>query len=87
MKPMMHKRARLLDLRDRFGDALELRVSLDHFSARHHEEERGIGTFAIAMAGLKWLSDEGFKIAVAGRTRWGEPQETERAGYARGFRP
>ncbi|EKV29142.1 Radical SAM domain protein [Caenispirillum salinarum AK4] len=82
MKPMTHKRADLLDLRDRFGDALELRVSLDHFSALHHEEERGPGTFATAMDGLKWLSDEGFSIAVAGRTRWGEPLEAERAGYA-----
>ncbi|WP_404380382.1 radical SAM protein [Caenispirillum salinarum] len=82
MKPMTHKRADLLDLRDRFGDALELRVSLDHFTARHHEEERGPGTFAIALEGLKWLSDEGFSVAVAGRTRWGEPLEAERAGYA-----
>lgn len=69
-------------MRDRFGDALEIRVSLDHFTAHHHEEERGPGTFATAMNGLKWLSDEGFSIAVAGRTRWNEPLEAERAGYA-----
>jgi uncharacterized Fe-S cluster-containing radical SAM superfamily protein len=86
MKPLDHKRDALLDLRDRFGEALDIRVSLDHFTAEHHDEERGEGAFAIALKGLKWLSRNGFSVAVAGRTRWNEPLEAEREGYADLFR-
>lgn len=82
MKPMTHRRDGLRALKARFGDRLTLRVSLDHFTAAHHEEERGPGTFDTAVEGLRWLSAEGFSIAVAGRTRWGEPMAAERAGYA-----
>lgn len=82
MKPMTHRRADLLRLRDRFGGRLEIRVSLDHYTAAHHDSERGRGSFALALNGLRWLAAEGFTAAVAGRTRWGEPVEAERAGYA-----
>jgi hypothetical protein len=82
MKPMAHKKAALLDLRARYGDALVLRVSLDHYTAARHEEERGPGTWAPTLDGLKWLSDNGFAPRVAGRTRWGEGEASLRAGYA-----
>ncbi len=32
--------------------------------------------------GLRWLSRSGFGVNVAGRTRWGEDEETLRAGFA-----
>ena len=32
--------------------------------------------------GLRWLSDSGFRIHIAGRTRWGEDEATLRAGFA-----
>ncbi len=82
MKPMDRHRAALLALRDRFGDRLGIRVSLDHYTAARHEFERGAGTWAPTLAGLRWLASEGFAPAIAGRTRWGEDEARLRAGYA-----
>jgi uncharacterized Fe-S cluster-containing radical SAM superfamily protein len=85
MKPMARRKADLLALNARHGGRLSLRVSLDHYAAALHERERGSGSFAPALAGLKWLSDNGFAVAVAGRTYWGESQAALRAGFARLF--
>ena len=84
MQPMMRPRVRegLLALRDQFGDRLTMRVSLDHYDAPHHEEERGSGSFDLAVKGLRWLSENKFKLALAGRTVWGEEEPISRAGYA-----
>ena len=56
--------------------------------ARHrdgHEGERGPGSWELGLAGLKWLSGNGFSIAVAGRLLPGEGMAEARAGYARLF--
>jgi uncharacterized Fe-S cluster-containing radical SAM superfamily protein len=83
MKPMQHRKEDLLALKARHGDALTLRVSLDHYTPENHEAVRGPRTWAPTMAGLRWLAHRGFRIAVAGRTRWDESAEAARAGYAR----
>jgi uncharacterized radical SAM superfamily Fe-S cluster-containing enzyme len=85
MKPMQRHKQKLAELRRRFGDNLVIRVSLDHFTAERHEDERGVGTFAPTLDGLVWLARNGFNIAVAGRTMWGEDEAAERAGYAHLF--
>lgn len=85
MRPMQRSKARLLEVKSRYGDRLRLRVSLDHFMRERHEEERGPGTFKPTLDGLIWLAANGFKVAVAGRTMWGDDLKTERAGYARLF--
>lgn len=84
MRPMMRKpvKAGLLDLRERFGDKLTLRISVDHHSAALHDEERGAGSFARTIEGMEWLRDNGFRMAVAGRTVWGESEAEARTGYA-----
>lgn len=84
MQPMQRPRIRagLCALRERFGDRLTLRVSLDHYSRDLHETERGPRTWERALAGLDWLSREGFSVAIAGRTCWDEDEATARAGYA-----
>ncbi|GLK70644.1 radical SAM protein [Ancylobacter dichloromethanicus] len=83
MRPMQRHKSALLRLARQYGAALTLRVSLDHYTGRRHEEERGPGTFAITLAGLKWLGRNGIHTTLAGRTMWGEDQEAERAGYGR----
>src|SRR5262249_54671369 len=85
MRPMQRHKAKLLDLNRRHGDKLVIRVSLDHYTAERHEDERGPGTFAPTRDGLIWLAAHGFNVAVAGRTMWGEDDAAERAGYARLF--
>ena len=85
MKPMRRWSRHLIDLRERYDCRLKIRVSLDHYTAGRHEEERGIDTFAPTKDGLIWLTSNGFNIAIAGRAMWGEDQAAQRAGYARLF--
>ncbi len=84
MRPMMRKAMRdgLLDLNQAFGDKLTLRISVDHFRPELHDQERGTGSFDKTLAGMIWLRDHGFKMAVAGRTLWGDSEADSRAGYA-----
>ena len=84
MQPMLRPRIRdgLLSLRAKHGDRLTIRVSLDHYTETLHEEERGPGTFAKTLEGIDWLARHGIKLALAGRTCWGESEDDARAGYA-----
>ena len=84
MTPMMRKsvRAGLLDLLARYGDRLTLRVSLDHYTAAKHDEERGAGSFDKSLEGLNWLNENGFRFAIAGRSLWDETQEDTLSGFA-----
>ncbi|MCU0882052.1 MAG: hypothetical protein MUF14_05220 [Hyphomonadaceae bacterium] len=59
-----------------------LRVSLDHYSSARHDEERGAGGFEKTCCGLDWLAANGFAVAIAGRTCWGENEADSRAGFA-----
>jgi uncharacterized Fe-S cluster-containing radical SAM superfamily protein len=83
MKPMWNARAALSALRARHGDALRLRVSLDHHAPAGHEAERGPGSWDKALEGLRWLIQEGFSVGVAGRALGGEDEEAADAGYRR----
>ncbi len=84
MQPMLRPRVRagLLALRDNFRERLTLRVSLDHYTKERHEEERGPDTFDKTVEGIDWLAWAGFKVALAGRTCWGESEADARKGYA-----
>ncbi|MCV6591615.1 MAG: radical SAM protein [Silicimonas sp.] len=84
MRPMMRKsvKAGIVELLERFGDKLTFRISLDHWSAELHDEERGKGSFEITLQGMRWLQEIGAPMAVAGRTIWGESDAESRAGYA-----
>jgi hypothetical protein len=66
-------------------ERLTMRVSLDHHSQAVHEAERGAGTWEKAVGGLKWLFENGFRIAVAGRQVAGESKWNAQAGYDRLF--
>lgn len=81
MKPMTRLAQPLLALRDRYGDRLTLRVSLDHYRGDRHEQERGPRSWEPALAGLQWLSGEGFRVHVAGRSLWDEDESSMRRGF------
>ena len=85
MRPMMKCADALVALRDRFEDRLAVRVSLDHYTRRLHLVERGPRSWEPALDGLQWLSSNGFRPAVAGRTCWNEAEGEARDGYARLF--
>ena len=88
MRPMMRPRVRrgLLELLADHPGKLTIRVSLDHYGRELHDSERGAGSFDISLAGMDWLRDNGFRMAVAGRTMWRESDEDSRAGYGRLFK-
>ena len=83
MRPMMRPSVRkgLAGLAARFGERLVLRVSLDHYTPARHDAERGSGGFETTLAGMRWLRAAGLRLAVAGRTLWGEDEAAARAGY------
>ena len=87
MRPMMRKtvRAKIADLAARYPEKLTLRVSIDHYSARLHDAERGAGTFEKTLEGMRWLARNGVRIQAAGRTMWDEGEVETRAGFARLF--
>jgi hypothetical protein len=85
MRPMQRLKQPLAALNGRFPGLLTVRVSLDHYTPAGHEKLRGKRSWAPTIAGLQWLAQAGFDIAVAGRTIWGESPEEMRAGYARLF--
>ncbi len=61
-------------------DRLTFRVSLDSHQPAIHDAERGAGSFAIAIDGIRWLAANGFSLAIAGRHLAGEADAD--AGYA-----
>jgi uncharacterized Fe-S cluster-containing radical SAM superfamily protein len=85
MKPLLNKRDKLLAVKERHGDALAVRVSVDHYTRAGHEAIRGENTWPAMIEGLRWLADNNFNLAVAGRTCWDESDNVGRAGYARLF--
>ena len=75
----------VLALREKHGERLILRVSIDHYTKELHELERGARSWAPAIEGLRWLSQNGFRLDVAGRLYSGEVEGVSRAGYAKLF--
>lgn len=84
MQPMLRPRIRegLLRLREAHGSRLLIRVSLDHYTKALHDTERTSGSFAKTVEGIDFLALEGFALALAGRTCWGETEGAARDGYA-----
>ncbi len=85
MRPLLQFKDGLLALKAEFGANLVFRVSIDHYSETLHDAERGAGSWPRMMEGLMWLSQSGFSLNVAGRTRWRESEAELRAGYTRLF--
>jgi hypothetical protein len=82
MRPMRRHEAALLDLVGRFPGQLTVRVSLDHHTTSVHEAERGRGTWAKAIDGIRWLASNNVPLAIAGRALPGESEADARGGYA-----
>ena len=85
MKPMQKAGDKLICLNKRYSDQLTVRLSLDHYESFYHEMERGSDTWSPALEGLSWLSQNNFKIRIAGRTFWKQTEAELREGYAELF--
>jgi sulfatase maturation enzyme AslB (radical SAM superfamily) len=73
----------LLDLKEKHGKRLKLRISLDHYNKETHEEQRGENTFQPAVESLQWLAKEGFEVSIAGRALLTESKEKALSGYSK----
>lgn len=82
MKPMHKAKPALLRLRERFGERLHLRVSLDHYGPAVHEAERGRRSWRPTTDGLMWLARNGFAVSVATRRLSDESEAEIRRGFA-----
>ena len=71
----------LLTLNRCFGEKLQIRISLDHYSPSIHEKERGVRTFGPTLKTSKWLFDQGFRLSIAGRAIESESQSEAVQGY------
>ncbi|NWG46919.1 MAG: radical SAM protein [Alphaproteobacteria bacterium] len=85
MRPMMRHAGALAGLAARYGARLRLRVSLDHYTAAGHDAERGAGSFARTLEGLRWAAGAGIALDVASRLLGSEGEAELRAGFARLF--
>ena len=82
MKPMAKCKPALLRLRDRYGERLTIRVSIDHYGRQVHELERGRRSWQPTIDGLVWLAQNGFSVHVASRRLSGESEAAIRGGFA-----
>ena len=82
MRPMRRFEVQLAALQGELGERLTMRVSLDHYTQSLHEAERGTNSWAKAIDGCRWLAEQGFRMAVAGRSLASESEAAARAGYA-----
>ena len=80
MRPLRRFEAQLLALPHR--ERMTFRVSLDHYSKLVHEAERGPDTWDKALDGLRWLAENEFRLAIAGRHLAHESDVQARLGYA-----
>ncbi|APE43355.1 radical SAM protein [Sulfitobacter alexandrii] len=87
MRPMMRKTMQegLNRLNAEYPGKLTLRVSVDHHDPALHDAERGEGSFARTLEGMEWLRDNGFRMAIAGRSVFADSDAESRAGYAAFF--
>jgi pyruvate-formate lyase-activating enzyme len=81
MKPMHKIKPALLALRERFGERLQIRVSIDHYGSAVHEAERGRRSWQPTIDGFRWLAANGFLVSVASRRLSGESEAEIRQGF------
>jgi hypothetical protein len=85
MRPMAKCKPALLRLKERYGDDLTIRVSIDHYGQAVHEAERGRRSWRPTIDGIAWLAANGFSVNVASRYLSGEPEAAIRRGFGRLF--
>jgi MoaA/NifB/PqqE/SkfB family radical SAM enzyme len=78
MKPMLNRTKELIKLNH---SNLTIRVSIDHYEKKKHEEIRGKNTYDVMLQGLKWLNENNFNYTLATRLLWSEKEEDLRRNF------
>ncbi len=76
----------LLHLNKKHKNKIIIRVSLDHHQKEIHEHHRGEGTFEKTLEEIKWLSQNGFEVSIAGRSLLDESVSRSKDLYKNLFR-
>jgi MoaA/NifB/PqqE/SkfB family radical SAM enzyme len=71
------KAARLRAIRERAGQSLEFRVSMEGFDERANDKVRGAGSFRRAVAGLRNLGAAGFSPILTVTRSWDEERDAD----------
>jgi len=72
----------LLKLKNSYGDKFKLRISMDHYTEKVHDQERGKGTLRETLSSFSWLFKEGFRPSIAGRYLFHETFSLALKGYS-----
>lgn len=83
--PLLRRTHQLLPLQDQ-PHPIRFRVSLDHPDPARHDRDRGEGSFARALEGVRWLVDNGFAVSIARQQAAGEDSEAVEAAFRAIFR-
>ncbi|SFH18509.1 radical SAM protein [Modicisalibacter xianhensis] len=65
---------------------IRFRVSLDYPDPSRHDRDRGEGSFAKALQGIRWLHEQGFDVSVARQQSPEEDAEAVEAAFRRIFK-
>jgi len=65
---------------------IHFRVSLDYPDAARHDVDRGEGSFASALEGIRWLHEQGFEVSIARQSEANEDAESVEAAFRAIFR-
>lgn len=78
-EPLHRRQHQVLPLLDN-PYPIHFRVSLDYPDRERHDRDRGDGSFEQALDGIRWLSEQGFRVSIARQTDTEEePAEVEAA--------
>ncbi|WP_052384134.1 radical SAM protein [Litchfieldella xinjiangensis] len=83
--PLLRRTHQLLPLKDN-PYPIRFRVSLDYPDAARHDIDRGEGSFAKALEGIRWLHDNGFDVSIARQMTTDEDSAQVEADFREIFR-
>lgn len=83
--PLLRRTHQLLPLREQ-PYPIRFRVSLDHPDPARHDVDRGAGSFAKALEGIRWLHGHGFEVSIARQMTPGEDGAAVEAEFRKLFR-
>ena len=79
-------KSKLSEYNEKYPRQIFLRVSLDHYTQKEHENQRGNNTFSSTIKSLRWLLENQFQVSIAGRILKNETMEKAREGFESLFR-
>ena len=84
MRPIELKFTKLLTLSNL--NNLTIRISIDHFKKKYHENIRGYNTWEKLIKNIIWLNNNGFNLNIASKVKSDESENSIRDGFHKLFK-